>query len=333
MLTEARRLQMLRIPTGKVDMVLDTDTYNEVDDQFALAFLIRSAEQVSLRAVYAAPFHAQPFFPVPLIRWRSESPEDGMERSYEEILHIIALCGGDFPGQVKKGSRRFLPDRHTPVTSPAALDLAERAMRYSPERPLYVAAIAAVTNIASALLLNPEIADRMVVCALIGNAREALATDEFNLMQDVAAVQVLFDSGVPLVQLPCEGVVDRFAITVPELRAHLVGRGPLCTYLLDAATELIEWCSPEGGGSHPIWDVCAAAWPMNQGERFMTGCLVPTPGITADRRYIPRRDALCGADPAGGAVRPPFYCAGRHLNRAGQTYQRGRKGIWTSRSQ
>ena len=35
MLTEARRLQMLRIPTGKVDMVLDTDTYNEVDDQFA----------------------------------------------------------------------------------------------------------------------------------------------------------------------------------------------------------------------------------------------------------------------------------------------------------
>lgn len=181
MLTEARRLQMLRIPTGKVDMVLDTDTYNEVDDQFALAFLIRSAEQVSLRAVYAAPFHAQPFFPAPLIRWRSESPEDGMERSYEEILHIIALCGGDFPGQVKKGSRRFLPDRHTPVTSPAALDL--------------------------------------------------------------------------------------------------------------AATELIEWCSPEGGGSHPIWDVCAAAWPMNQGERFMTGCLVPTPGITADRRYIPRRDA------------------------------------------
>lgn len=164
-------------------------------------------------------------------------------------------------------------------------------MRYSPERPLYVAAIAAVTNIASALLLNPEIADRMVVCALIGNAREALATDEFNLMQDVAAAQVLFDSGVPLVQLPCEGVVDRFAITVPELRAHLVGRGPLCTYLLDAATELIEWCSPEGGGSHPIWDVCAAAWPMNQGERFMTGCLVPTPGITADRRYIPRRDA------------------------------------------
>lgn len=291
MLTRSQRLQMLRVPAGKVDMVLDTDTYNEVDDQFALAFLLRSAEQVSLRAVYAAPFYAQPFFPTPLVRWRSDSPEDGMERSYEEILHIIALCGEAFPGQVKKGSRRFLPDRHTPVSSPAALDLAERAMAYSPERPLYVAAIAAVTNIASALLLNPEIAGRMVVCALIGNAWDVPATDEFNLMQDVAAAQVLFESGVPLVQLPCEGVVDRFAITVPELRARLEGQGPLCAYLLDAARELIEWCAPEGGGSHPIWDVCAAAWPMNWGERFMTGRLAPTPGIAGDRRYVFRRDA------------------------------------------
>lgn len=291
MLTKAQRLQMLQVPTGRVDMVLDTDTYNEVDDQFALAFLLRSVDQVSLRAVYAAPFHAQPFFPTPLIRWRSESPEDGMERSYEEIRHIIALCGGDFPGEVKKGARHFLPDRRTPVSSPAALDLAERAMGYSPERPLYVAAIAALTNIASALLLNPEIAERMVVCALAGNAHDVPATDEFNLMQDVAAAQVLFDSGVPLVQLPCEGVVDRFAITVPELRARLKGQGPLCAYLFDAARELIEWCSPEGGGSHPIWDVCAAAWPMNQGDRFMTGRLVPTPGIAADRRYFPREDA------------------------------------------
>lgn len=299
MLTQAQRLRMLRVPAGKVDMVLDTDAYNEVDDQFALAFLLRSAEQVSLRAVYAAPFHAQPFFPAPLIRWRSDSPEDGMERSYEEILHIIALCGGAFPGVVKKGAGRFLPDRRTPVSSPAALDLAERAMGYSPERPLYVAAIAAATNIASALLLNPEIADRMVVCALTGNAWDVPATDEFNLMQDVAAAQVLFESGVPLVQLPCEGVVDRFAITVPELRARLEGQGPLCAYLFDAARELIEWCSPEGGGSHPIWDVCAAAWPMNRGERFMTGRLAPTPGIAGDRRYIFRRGA------------PVMYCVER----------------------
>ena len=42
---------MLQVPTGRVDMVLDTDTYNEVDDQFALAFVLRSVDQVSLREV------------------------------------------------------------------------------------------------------------------------------------------------------------------------------------------------------------------------------------------------------------------------------------------
>jgi len=37
-------------------VVLDTDTYNEVDDQFALAHLLLAPELVRLEAVYAAPF-------------------------------------------------------------------------------------------------------------------------------------------------------------------------------------------------------------------------------------------------------------------------------------
>jgi hypothetical protein len=31
-------IQKLKWPVGKVRVVLDTDTYNEVDDQFALAY-------------------------------------------------------------------------------------------------------------------------------------------------------------------------------------------------------------------------------------------------------------------------------------------------------
>ena len=57
-------------------MVLDTDTYNEIDDQFALAYAVLSPERIDLQAVYAAPFKNQ----------RSESPGDGMEKSYQEKL-------------------------------------------------------------------------------------------------------------------------------------------------------------------------------------------------------------------------------------------------------
>lgn len=55
--TDLSLLQRLSKPKGKIDVVLDTDTYNEIDDQFALAYLLCSAEKLNLKAVFAAPFH------------------------------------------------------------------------------------------------------------------------------------------------------------------------------------------------------------------------------------------------------------------------------------
>ena len=72
MLTDIQRLQMLQTPTGPVDMILDTDAYNEIDDQFAIAYTI-AAKKLNLKALYAAPFHNQ----------LSTGPADGMEKSYQ----------------------------------------------------------------------------------------------------------------------------------------------------------------------------------------------------------------------------------------------------------
>ena len=58
----------------------------------------------------------------------------------------------DRKADVFKGSRTYLPDEKTPVDSPAARHLCELAMTYSVEKPLYVVAIGAITNVASALL-------------------------------------------------------------------------------------------------------------------------------------------------------------------------------------
>ena len=60
-------------------MVLDLDTYNEIDDQFAL--VTRCSAQLNVEAVYAAPFTND----------RSTGPGDGMEKSYEEILRLLGL--------------------------------------------------------------------------------------------------------------------------------------------------------------------------------------------------------------------------------------------------
>ncbi len=56
MLDEIMRIKKMQKPTGFVDVILDTDTYNEIDDQFALSYLVRSEEKLRLQAVYAAPF-------------------------------------------------------------------------------------------------------------------------------------------------------------------------------------------------------------------------------------------------------------------------------------
>ena len=36
-MTNEQRIRNLSVPTGKVDVVLDTDAFNEIDDQFAIA--------------------------------------------------------------------------------------------------------------------------------------------------------------------------------------------------------------------------------------------------------------------------------------------------------
>lgn len=71
-------LKKLERPTGMVDVVLDTDTYNEIDDQFALSYMLACKEKLCCKAIYAAPFS----------NMHSDGPADGMEKSYQEILHL-----------------------------------------------------------------------------------------------------------------------------------------------------------------------------------------------------------------------------------------------------
>ena len=45
MLTTTQRLSMLEIPAGVIDVVIDSDTYNEIDDQFAISYALLSPER------------------------------------------------------------------------------------------------------------------------------------------------------------------------------------------------------------------------------------------------------------------------------------------------
>src|SRR5690554_2757495 len=127
-------LQRLQPNQQKISVVIDTDTYNEVDDQFAVVYALLSPEQMEVKAIYAAPYHNN----------RSEGAADGMEKSYEEILRLMGKMGMDHQGLVYRGSEGFLQGYNQPLESDAARDLMKRAM--ASEEPLYVLTLGAPTN-------------------------------------------------------------------------------------------------------------------------------------------------------------------------------------------
>jgi purine nucleosidase len=233
-------LQRLAPPTGPVSMVLDTDTYNEIDDQFAVVYSLLSGN-LDVEAIYAAPFFNS----------RSAGPGDGMRRSYEEILRLLDRLDHPHEGLVYHGSERYLGQLSTPVQSDAVEDLVARAM-LPREGPLYVVAIGAITNVASALLLHPEIGEHIVIVWLGGHPQCWPHTREFNLKQDVLAAQVIFDCGAPVVQIPCKNVAEHLRTTVPEMEAYVKGRGAIGDYLYRI---FVDYHDDHYAWSKVIWDI------------------------------------------------------------------------------
>lgn len=258
-----------------MDVVLDTDAYNEIDDQFAIAYLLNSPE-LTTRAIYAAPFFNE----------KALSPKDGMEKSYLEIYKLLDLM--KMPERKKdiyKGASAFLCSETEAAASEAAENLVQTAMQYTKEVPLYVVGIAALTNIASAILMKPEIAERIVVVWLGGSAFHCNGEEEFNMMQDIAAARVVFNSGVRLVLLPCHGVVEYFRISRPELEKWLLGKNTLCDYLAANTIEYVESYTEQEIWTKTIWDVTAVGWLLNKNECFMQERQVPCPIPEYDNTY------------------------------------------------
>lgn len=242
-------LDRLELPKGKLNMVLDTDTFNEVDDQFALVYALRSPERLNLEAVYAAPFFNE----------KSEGPGDGMEKSYEEIQRVLDKMNiKPKEGFVLKGSTRYLESLDTPCDSEAVRDLIKRAMEAI--EPLYIVAIGTITNIASAILIEPQIIEKIVVVWLGGHSLYWHDTKEFNLEQDILAARVVFDCGVPMVQIPCMNVVSHLTTTVAELERYMDGKSPIGSYLTQIVKDCIE---DHCAYSRIIWDISAIAYLIN----------------------------------------------------------------------
>lgn len=264
LLTDALRLQRLRPPSGPVRMVLDTDTYNEIDDQFAVVYALLSPEKLSVEALYAAPFQND----------RAASPAEGMHKSYEEIGRLYDRLPLASHPPAFLGSTRYF-DASRPEESPAVADLIERASNSTDDDPLYVVAIGAITNIANAVALEPRIVEKIVVVWLGGHGLHWPHNHEFNLRQDVAATRLLLDCGVPFVMVPAQGVASHLITTKAEIDRFVGNQGAIGAYLAEIFT---DYADDHFGWSKVIWDISVIGWLIN--DDWVPTLMVHSPVLT-----------------------------------------------------
>lgn len=287
---------MLEAPVKPVSIVLDTDAKNEIDDQFAIVYSLLSLEDVRIEAFHAAPFkNLTTGYPDPAL---------GMEASYQEILSLLDKMDVTDRFSVFRGSTAPLKSPDEPVESDAAENLVRLAMRGG-DQPLYVVSIGAVTNVISAILMAPEIMERVVVVwlgahppswdwrfgARIGcpNHFEAekgygVGGWEFNFSNDPLGAMALFNSGVPLVWVPCKNVAEHLRTVASEINQYVRNQGAIGNYLADIFEDWIRRHSPffhEAPLSKVLWDVSPIAYLIN--PEWVPTKLSPTPRFDADK--------------------------------------------------
>ncbi|GAB5562196.1 MAG: nucleoside hydrolase [Synoicihabitans sp.] len=267
--TEPYDTDLLAWPKGQIDAVFDTDTFNEIDDQFALVYALLSGERINLQAVYAAPFHNN----------RSSGPGDGMEKSYREIQRVLERVPTNKPPATLKGAQAWLEKGEVPPSNPAVEDLIARARaRSANDGRLYVIAVGAITNVAAALLRAPDIRDRIVVLWLGAHPLTWHTAREFNLRGDPVAARVLFDTSVPTVLFPCRNVAEAIKTTPAEINLFVRGKGRIGDYLAEIFNDYHGM--DKLAASKAIWDLAPFAWIMD--EDWVDSHLVTSPVLNED---------------------------------------------------
>ncbi len=253
----------------KKKVILDTDAYNEIDDQFAIAYFYL-APSVELLAVNAEHY----------VHDRCNSRELGMNRSYDEIVKVLSLTDPHYTIPTYRGSINSIDVVGEVIESDAAEGII-RIARESDEI-VYVVAIGAITNVASAIMKAPDIKDKICV-VWVGCRPLALGCPvEYNVDQDYRGAQILFDSGVPLVIIPDANVTQKLRSPI-DCVAQLKGANPVCDYLYDISYNAYKMVGCPPTWARTIWDLGAPA--LFETPECVTYEIIPRPILADDRTY------------------------------------------------
>jgi purine nucleosidase len=259
------------VPEAKrIRLIVDTDAKNEADDQFAIVHALLTPK-FDITALIGAHFG-------------NRKNDHSMEESVAEIHHILDLMDRKGKHTVLKGAPRALPDERSPQESEGSRCIVTEAMRDDP-KPLFAIFLGPLTDMASALLMEPKIADRLT-CIWIGGGAYPIGGEEFNLSNDIHAANVVLKSRVPLWHATAT-VYTTVRVGLAELQCKVRPCGKIGNYLFQQMVDLNDAL-----GDRPEWPL-GESWSLGDSptiallldQHVLCYDWLPAPIVTPEMRY------------------------------------------------
>lgn len=227
----------------RVKVIVDNDLSGDPDGLFALVHQVL-CPSVNIRGIIGAHLGKNMGFGSGDVNTAQAAADNA-----EEILEHLGKKGEI---KVVAGAPEKMTSPHGPKDSEGARLIISEAMDATPERPLYVLCGGPLTDIASALLLKPEIAPNIILVWIGGQEYDfghqkpwgGISEVEYNLNLSVDAARYIFnESDVRLWQVPRD-VYRRCLYGFAELECNIKPEGRTGAYL---AASLERFGSMMGG--------------------------------------------------------------------------------------
>jgi inosine-uridine nucleoside N-ribohydrolase len=204
-------------PVARQRVIVNTDAKNEADDQYAI-----------VQAVLTPSFELHGIIPAHFGTGKSKT---SLKDSHDETVKLLQMMELEGQVRVADGGAGAMRDEISPVDSPGARLIIEEAMKPD-DRPLHVAFYGPLTDMASALLLEPAIEDRNIVVIWIGGGPWPAGGREYNLSNDIAAANVVMKSRLAVWQVP-RNTYRTMGVTYAELIEKVYPHGAIGKYLVE----------------------------------------------------------------------------------------------------
>jgi len=235
------------IDMKKINVILDTDICNEIDDRYAIAYLLANDDKLNIEAITIAPYK---------VDYQNISIGEGQELSYNECLKIFNIFNKCYP--LYKGSCDVMDNGYKEIT-PAVQAIID-ICRKNDETIIF--GVGAITNIALAMCYAPDIINKMKILWLGTGHPFNRSFNDTNFKVDKSAFRFVYERNADLTIISTI-MAKANRLSEAEIEKRLK-KSSIKNYLLDCLRNFYYYKS--NGKSFTLHDVIPIDMVINSND-------------------------------------------------------------------